>query len=190
MEPRPLQYALVAYVRDSLGRFVESMRRDLHPDHTHSPAHITVLPPRPLSGSEDQALAMIRKTVASVHAFEVKLGDVETFFPTTPTVFIRVERYAHRIRDLHDALNVGPMHCDESWPFMPHLTIVKMPELSQTRDALDQSRQRWRGFTGGRIAHITDLTFVREGPNGQWIDLADIPLRAPAPGPAQGNVRP
>lgn len=179
MESRPLQYALVAYVRNSLGRFVESMRRDLHPDHTHSPAHITILPPRPIRGSEEEALTMVREAASKVDAFEVLLGEVETFYPTTPTVFLRVERHAHRIRDLHDALNTGPMRYDEAWPFMPHLTIVKMPELRQTQEALQQSRERWGSFSGPRIAHIAELTFVREGENGQWIDVADVPLRRP-----------
>jgi 2'-5' RNA ligase len=178
METRPPQYALVAYVRNSLGRFVEGMRQDLHPDHTHSPAHITVLPPRTLAGTESEAIDVLRKELSQMDAFEVKLGDVETFYPTTPTVFIRVERFAHRIRDLHDRLNAGPMQCQENWPFMPHLTIVKMPESQQTPAALEESRSRWRNFEGPRTAQITDLTFVREAENGQWLDIADFPLRS------------
>jgi len=136
MPPRPLQYALVAYVRNSLGKFVETLRQELHPDHSHSPAHITILPPRRLSGSEEDALRMLREELADTEAFQVKVGEVETFHPTTPTVFLRVERDAHRIRDLHERLNIGPLHCAEPWPFMPHLTIVKMPEAEQTQPAL------------------------------------------------------
>jgi 2'-5' RNA ligase len=177
MEPRPPQYALVAYVRNSLGRFVESMRQELHPDHTHSPAHITILPPRRLAGSESEALEALRNELGQTEAFEVRLGDVETFYPTTPTVFIRVERFGHRIRDLHDRLNTGPMQCLENWPFMPHLTIVKMPEPQQTPAALKESRARWEHFDGSRAAQITELTFVREAENGQWVDIADFPLR-------------
>jgi 2'-5' RNA ligase len=177
MEPRPPQYALVAYVRNSLGRFVESMRQELHPDHAHSPAHITILPPRALVGTEREAIEILRKELSQTEAFEVKLGDVETFYPTTPTVFIRVERFAHRIRDLHDRLNTGPMQCQENWPFMPHLTIVKMPESQQTPAALQESRARWQLFEGSRAAQVTDLTFVREGKDGQWVDIADFPLR-------------
>ncbi len=179
MPPRPLQYALVAYVGNSLGKFVESMRQELHPDHTHSPAHITILPPRRLSGSEEDALRMLREELADTEAFQVKVGEVETFHPTTPTVFLRVERDAHRIRDLHERLNIGPLHCPEPWPFMPHLTIVKMPEAEQTQPALDESRRRWKEFAGGRVATISEVTFVREGAEGHWVDLATIPLKPP-----------
>jgi len=177
MPPRPPQYALVAYVRNSLGKFVEAMRQELHPDHTHSPAHITILPPRSLSGSEEAALEALRGALAEAESFEVKIGEVETFHPTTPTVFLRVEREAHRIRDLHDRLNIGPLQCPEPWPFMPHLTIVKMPEAQQTQIALDESRRRWKQFEGSRRAMITEVTFVREGTGGHWIDLATIPLK-------------
>lgn len=181
MQTRPLQYALVAYVRNSLGKFVESMRQELHPDHTHSPAHITILPPRSLSGSEQEALQTLRVALAEAESFQVKVGEVETFHPTTPTVFLRVERDAHRIRDLHDRLNIGPLHCPEPWPFMPHLTIVKMPEAHQTQSALDESRRRWKDFQGGRTATISEVTFVREGTGGHWVDLATIPLRPQDP---------
>ena len=33
------------------------------------------------------------------------MGDVETFLPLTPTVFIRVARGAYRMRELHDRMN-------------------------------------------------------------------------------------
>ena len=51
-----VQYAIVAYLRDSVGQFVESLRREMHPKHAHLPAHISVLPPRCLRGSETEAL--------------------------------------------------------------------------------------------------------------------------------------
>src|SRR4051812_36991752 len=115
MDPRRLHYALVAYLRDSVGHFVEGLRQELHPDHGHSPAHITVLPPRPLCGTEEEAIALLQRAVTQTEAFQVKLGEVETFYPTTPTVFVRVEHSAHRIRDLHDRLNVTPLTCNENW---------------------------------------------------------------------------
>jgi 2'-5' RNA ligase len=187
MPPRPPQYALVTYVRNSLGKFVESMRQELHPDHTHSPAHITILPPRALAGSEEDALETLRKQLAGTEGFQVRVGEVETFHPTTPTVFLRVERDAHRIRDLHDRLNIGPLQCLEPWPFMPHLTIVKMPESHQTEAALGESRRRWREFQGGRTATISDVTFVREGTDGHWVDIATIRLKARNSGTNSGS---
>lgn len=177
MNLRHPQYALVAYIRNSLGHFVEDLRQELHPDHDHSPAHITILPPRPLCGTEAEAINLLRQVLSETEAFQVRLGEVETFYPTTPTVFIRVEHSAHRIRDLHDRLNILPLSCQENWPFMPHLTIVKMPEMAQTQSALNDSRKRWNHFKGKREAQIVDLTFVREAERGRWTDLVTFPLK-------------
>src|SRR5579883_2340887 len=47
------RYALVAYVRDPVGKFVEKLRRELHPELPHLAAHLTILPPRLLRGSEE-----------------------------------------------------------------------------------------------------------------------------------------
>jgi 2'-5' RNA ligase len=173
---RPPQYAVVAYVRNPVGHFVEDLRRELHPDHSHLAAHVTVLPPRQLSGTEEQAIRTLQEHSARFATFEVQLGEVETFCPTTPTVFLRVERFAHRFRDLHEDLNVGPLHFEEQWPYMPHMTIVKMPELVGAEQALVKSRARWADYSGNRSARIEELTFVREGENNQWIDLATVHL--------------
>src|SRR5437764_635076 len=158
----PRKYALVAYVRDPAGRFVEQLRRELHPDHTHLSAHITVLPPRKLSGCEADAIELLTQSLAGFDAFQVTMGGVETFAPVTPTIFIRVERWAHKLRDLHERLGHGLLEFEEQWPYMPHLTIVKMPDFEGAEFALEESRRRWSTYTGSRTAEVEELSFVRE----------------------------
>jgi 2'-5' RNA ligase len=174
----PLQYALVVYVRDTLGEFVQDLRRELLPEHAHLPAHITVLPPRVLQGSESGALDIVGEVCRNVSPFQVQLGDVETFVPITPTVFIRVSRSAYRLRELHDSLNRNELSCEESWPYMPHLTIVKMNDAARAREALQITRERWSRYQGPREFLLDELTFVRQTAEGanSWDDLAPIRL--------------
>ena len=148
MTPR---YALVAYVRNPVGEFVERLRRQLHPELPHLAAHLTVLPPR-------------------------LLGDVETFVPRTPTVFIRVAEGSFRMRELHDQLNTKALTAQEEWPYMPHLTIVKMSEESQAQKAHRMAHERWVHFKGSREILVSELTFVREAEQNCWVDLAGVPL--------------
>lgn len=170
-------YALVAYVSNSVGRFVEDLRHDLHPEQPHLPAHLTILPPRRLQGTEEEAHRLIQEVCSGVAPFEVLMGDVETFVPTTPTVFIRVAHAGYRVRELHDKLNSGALLCEEPWPYMPHLTIIKLPEEEVARHAAEMSRQRWAQYAGPRVIRIEELTFVREGGHAcPWIDLAPYPL--------------
>jgi 2'-5' RNA ligase len=174
--PRNHRYALVAYVRNPVGEFVESLRKELHPELPHLAAHVTLLPPRFLAGTESAALEKMEELCKEVEPFEVSLGEVETFIPVTPTVFIRVAHAAYRMRELHDRLNVNALACHEEWPYMPHLTIVKMGAEDQAQHAYRVARTRWAEFDESRCIEVRDLTFVREEGQNQWADLAEIPL--------------
>jgi 2'-5' RNA ligase len=169
------RYALVTYVRNSVGEFVEQLRRELHPTMPHMPAHLTVLPPRDLVGSERAALDFLEESCSQIVPFDVELGDVETFLPTTPTVFIQVRRAAYRMRELHDSLSGKPLCCEEVWPYIPHLTIVKTERDDQALAACAIARERWSEFQGSRQVHVGELMFVRET-NGLWQDVAPLPL--------------
>jgi len=174
-ETQPHQYALVAYVRNSLGQFVENLRAELHPAHAHLPAHLSVLPPRPLVGGEEAAFDALRQACANVEPFDVEMGEVEAFIPTTPTVFIRVARAAYRLRELHDVLNTDGLTYTEPLVYMPHLTIAKLDDNQRAREVFEIARNRWAQFDGSRCVTIDQLTFVR-GRDHRWTDIADIDL--------------
>lgn len=170
-------YALVTYVRNSAGEFVENLRRDLHPEHPDLAAHLTILPPRHLLGTETEAYDTIAEVCSKVNPFEVGLGDVESFMPITPTIFIRVAHGAYRVRELHDHVNSGPLFYDEQWPYMPHLTIIKLSEPDEAAAAVEHARRRWADYQGSRRILIDEVTFVRGGKDlYTWEDLAPIPL--------------
>jgi 2'-5' RNA ligase len=170
------RYALVAYVRNPVGEFVERLRRQLHPELPHLAAHLTVLPPRLLQGTELSAVETLEEVCSQVAPFTVTLGDVETFVPRTPTVFIRVAEGSFRMRELHDQLNTKALAAQEEWPYMPHLTIVKMSEEFQAQKAHRMAHERWVHFKGSREILVSELTFVREAEQNCWVDLAGVPL--------------
>ncbi len=172
----PPQYALVAYVNSPVGAFVESLRREFHPTQAHLPAHISILPPRHLRGSEQEALATLERACRDVQPFEIVLGEVATFMPVTPTVFIRVAHAAYRMRELHDHLNVDALHSEEQWPYMPHLTIFRMDSVQEATPALEAARRRWEEYRETRRVLIDQVTFVREAGANLWNDLAPVPL--------------
>jgi len=172
-----VQYALVAYIKSELGEFVEELRRELHPVHAHLPTHLTVLPPRPLKGTEEQAIEMLRQFCTSVASFEVELGDVESFLPITPTVFIRVSQSGYRMRELHELLNRTPLAYKEPLPYMPHVTVAKLDTNEQAMQVLKTSKARWKDYSGSHRISVERLTFV-SGSEHTWTDLAEINLSA------------
>ena len=177
-------YALVAYVRHPVGEFIERLRGELHPDLPHLPAHITILPPRVLAGlesvsaqtRENRALEFLGQTCREVAPFEIVLGEVETFAPVTPTNFIRVAHGAYRLRELHDRLNTGILFSEEQWPYMPHMTVVKMGNEVHAVTAFHIASERWAQYTGTRSIPIEEVTFVRQADNSTWVDLAPVHL--------------
>lgn len=174
------RYALVAYLKDPAGEFVENLRRELHPDLPHLAAHLTILPPRLLQGSESEALQVLERICGGEEPFEVTLGDVETFIPATPTVYIRVDGAAARMRELHGKLSTEALAFQEEWLYIPHLTIVKMTAEQPAQAAFQMARERWACYSGSRRILLERLTFVREdmheaAPNC-WVDLASVLL--------------
>ena len=170
------RYALVAYVKSPPGEFVEKLRRELHPDLPHHAAHLTILPPRPLRGTEGAALQELEHLCGQEKPFEVNLGAVDTFIPVTPTVFIRIDGTASRMCELHQRLNTGALEFREELPYIPHLTIVKMTAESLAQDAFHIARQRWAEYVGSRRILLERLTFVREESQNNWVDLAPVHL--------------
>jgi 2'-5' RNA ligase len=176
LDMQSLRYALVAYVKSPVGEFVENLRRELHPDLPHHAAHITFLPPRLLQGTESAALQLLAGICGQAHPFEVSLGEMESFVPTTPTVYIRVAQGASRLEELHERLNTQALSFAEEWPYIPHLTIVKMMHEPAAQQALQIARERWRQYSGSRRVRLERLTFVREDALNCWVDLAPVPL--------------
>jgi 2'-5' RNA ligase len=170
------RYALVAYVRNPVGEFVEQLRQELHPELPHLAAHLTILPPRCLQGTESSATEMLAEICSTVEPFEIALGEVETFIPVTPTVFIRVAHAAYKMRELHDRLNTNTLGAQEEWPYMPHLTIVKMAGEPQAENAFRVAQERWAQYSGVRRIRVEELTFVREEQENSWVDLAPVRL--------------
>ena len=170
------RYALVGYVKSSVGEFVENLQRELHPDQPHMAAHLTILPPRLLQGTEASALEILARVCGQAEPFEVTLGAMETFIPKTPTVYIRVEGAAARMSELHDLLNTQALAFHEEWPYIPHFTIVKMATEPPALRAFKVASERWAHYSGSRRILLERLTFVREQSQNCWIDLAPVPL--------------
>jgi 2'-5' RNA ligase len=170
------RYALVGYVKGPAGEFVENLRRELHPDLPHLAAHLTLLPPRILHDTEISALHLLERICSEAQPFEVALGDVETFTPATPTVYIRVSQGSARMCELHGQLNTQALECREEWPYTPHMTIVKMAAGQPVQNAFQIARERWASYAGSRRILLEKLSFVREDGQNCWVDLAPVLL--------------
>src|SRR5438552_13824132 len=91
-EQRLNVFALVIYLPDPLGRFLDDLRRELVPGCTPH-AHVSVLPPRPLAGDWQVAREQVRSLAASWKPFDITLNGIG-MFPVTNVIYIELGRGA------------------------------------------------------------------------------------------------
>src|SRR5690242_6126683 len=99
----PNVFALVIYIPPPLGRFLDDLRRELVP-HYNPHAHVSVLPPRPLTGDWRAASEHARILTQHEAPFDVELTSVEVF-PLTEVIYLEIGAGADELYKLHSAMN-------------------------------------------------------------------------------------
>jgi hypothetical protein len=174
-EPTDL-YALVIYLPDPLGHFLDSLRLELVPG-CNPHAHVSVLPPRPLPVDPAGPIEQARTIVAGFPPFDVELGQVEVF-EASNVIYISVERGAPQLRRMHQALNYGTLAFEEPYEYHPHITLAQEIAPGDMPRMLDLTVRRWHEFAGPRAFRAGRTVFVRNTCGNRWVDLAEGPLQA------------
>ena len=170
-------YAVVSYVTGDLGEFVNALRAELVPAQAHLRAHLTLLPPRPLQGTVEQARRTLEKLCRQLKPVEVGFGEVGVFIPITPTAYLSITKGADEVRAMHDKLNTGEFLCYEALPYVPHLTVAALATNQEAERAAQIVRRRWAEYEGRRETSITTLTFAVDAENANsWDDIVTFPL--------------
>src|SRR4051812_28103778 len=112
------QFALVSYIPDPLGRFLDDLRRQLTP-RSKPHAHVTVLPPRPLTAEIGESVHRLTIECQSATPFEVGLGDIQVFLKTN-VLYLSIARGEQDLHALHENLNSGQLEYDGPFPYHPH----------------------------------------------------------------------
>ena len=165
-------YAVVAYLTGELGKFVDDFRTAVTPHDRHLRPHITALPPRKLQISDAEAVKSFQRN--SLQIFEIVAGDVCSFRPLSPTIYLDLRRGQEQMGKLNSQLGAAPLAGKPDWPFAPHLTLAKLDDFKDVPRLLQHARDRWRDYQGTRSFSVTQLTLVRESGPGVWLDLASI----------------
>jgi 2'-5' RNA ligase len=170
-------YAVVSYVTGELGKFVDELRSQVAPAQAHLHAHLTILPPRPLLGSEQQAARTLARLCQGVKPVPVSFGQVCLFVPITPTVYIRIENGAAAICAMYAALNTAEFQTYEALPYLPHLTVAALSSDADAVRTAETVRRCWAEYNGPRFAMVSEITFaVDRELNNHWEDLATYAL--------------
>jgi len=100
-EQRLNVYALVIYIPDPLGRFLDDLRKELVPG-CNPHAHVSVLPPRPIAVDWQVAGEQVRACAGNWTPFEIKLESIR-IFPVTNVIYVELGQGAEEMFRIHSA---------------------------------------------------------------------------------------
>lgn len=171
-------YALVIYIPDPLGRFLDDLRRELAPG-CNPHAHVSVLPPRSLGVDWQLAGEQLQELTEKQAPFAVELAEVR-IFPVTNVIYIEVGAGAPELYQMHDAINSGALAFEEPFAYHPHITLAQEIGHGDVQAVHELARRRWKEFAGPHAFRAERAAFVQNKMGNCWIDLAEFELGAVA----------
>ena len=169
-------FALVIYIPDPLARFLDDLRRELAPG-CNPHAHVSVLPPRPLSVAWRRASDQVRSLTDAWSPFEIELMNVARF-PRTDVIYLELGAGAEEVRRMHEAMSSGPLHFVEPFEYHPHVTLAQELKPQDVNAANDLAIRRWEEYRGRRSFLADRAVFVQNTVPNCWVDLAEYSLGA------------
>lgn len=175
-EDRLNVFALVIYIPDPLGRFLDDLRRELVPLYNPH-AHVSVLPPRPLLVDWRLASEQLRGLTDNWAPFEIALTEVN-IFPLTKVIYIELGRGASELRRMHGAMERDALAFEEPYEYHPHVTLAQEIDGQNVEALAECAARRWREYRGPRSFRAERAMFVQNTLQNCWIDLAEYSLGA------------
>lgn len=170
-------FALVTYIPEPLRSFLDALRTELAPD-CFPQAHVTILPPRPLLVSPEEAWEAIRPLAEAFPSFEIAPAEVEVF-EASPVLYIGVGVGRDELLRLHERLNCGCLEFAEPFSYYPHITLAQNLPRRQLEDLFPVAQRRWAEYSGKAPFRIRTVTFVQNTFDNLWVDLAECSLAKP-----------
>lgn len=175
-EQRLNVFALVIYIPDPLGRFLDDLRRELVPG-CNPHAHVSVLPPRPLAVDWQVASRQVKECAESWAPFEIVLDRVR-IFPVTNVIYLELGAGAEQMYRIHDAMNTDALGFAEPFAYHPHITLAQEITPGDVEAVYDRAQSLWDGYTGPRSFRADRTSFVQNTLGNCWLDLAEFSLGA------------
>ncbi len=158
-QPAPFGFfALVSYIPDPLGSFLSNLRTAL-PGVEFPEPHITILPPRPLKISVDEASSLVHATLEAFNSFNIELSTV-SWFPSTHILYIALGEGDAAVRNLHEALNSKGLGHREEFEFSPHLTLSGFIPTEELARVTNQAERGWNAAPYPRSFSLRDIVFL------------------------------
>ena len=167
-------FALVSYVPDPLAAFLDHLRQELVPN-CFLRAHISILPPRALLVSPDEAWRHICGLAPVFQPFDVQLTEVRVF-SGSEVIYLALAADVDRLAEMHAVLNTNGLESAEAYEFVPHITLAQDLQPGEVAALAETAKQRWLECPQQRGFRLDTITFVQNTEGNNWIDLGEYRL--------------
>lgn len=168
-------YALVSYIPGRLGDFITQLRQDLVASCV-ARSHVSILPPRPLNATPEEAADHIRASLMPFAPFELDMPKIGVF-EQTAVIFCEVGAGRDELKELHDVTNTGALYFKEPFEYHPHVTLAQGFDPQSLPQIYEMAYRRWHESAPSSRVLIESVTFVQNTAGNVWIDLEDCELR-------------
>ena len=173
---RTNSFALVSYIPEPLAGFLNRLRQELVPN-CKLRAHITALPPRPLTAAPEAAWDQILRDLSGISPFEIELTSIQVF-PVSDVIYLAAGAGADELRAMHRKLNHGNVRFVEPFRYRPHVTLAQNLDTGRVDEIKELAAARWAAFPHSRRFRVERLTFVQNTLENTWADLHECDLTA------------
>jgi 2'-5' RNA ligase len=167
-------FALVSYIPEPLAGFLDRLRQELV-QNCFLRAHVTILPPRPISTKPAAAWGTIRTLAPRFAPFDVDLTEMEVF-PVTDVIYIGIGRGRAELEHMHAGLNVEGLKFAEPFPYHPHITLAQELKGDEVDELARVARARWAECTLPKTFRVDEVFFVQNTRRKEWLDLGESAL--------------
>jgi 2'-5' RNA ligase len=170
-------FALVSYLPEPLAGFLDGLRQELVPN-CFLRAHVTILPPRPISSTPEAAWGTIRALAPRFAPFDVEMTEVEVF-PVSDVIHIGIGGGRQEMERMHAGLNTEGLKFSEPYPYHPHVTLAQELKGDEVDELARVARQRWAEATIPKTFRVDRVFFVQNTRRKEWLDLGESALGHP-----------
>lgn len=167
-------YALVTYIPEPLAGFLDRLRQELVPT-CFLRAHVTILPPRPVSSPVEAAWKVIRTQASRFGPFEVQMADVQVF-PVSDVIYVNISAGSEQLRQLHAAMNVEGLGMRDAFDYHPHVTLAQDMQPDEVDELTRVASSRWAEFSFAKSFRAEKVFFVQNTRRNEWVDLGECTL--------------
>ena len=167
-------FALVAYIPEPLAGFLDKLRQELVPN-CFLRAHVTILPPRPLTSSPEAAWNTVRSIAAHFSPFDIEMAGVEVF-PISDVIYVAIGEGSDRLREMHAIMNSDGLKFKEAYAYHPHITLAQELKPDELDELIGVARHRWAECSHNRKFHVDRVVFVQNTRHNEWLDLGECRL--------------